>query len=46
MTRLQYGILLGLVGAGMAWWQRSRMQAASGHPSGHGEVIYSNAPIA
>lgn len=45
MTRLQYGILIGLVGAGMAWWQRSRMQASQPHAD-HGEVIYSNAPIA
>jgi hypothetical protein len=46
MTRLHYGILLGLVGAGMAWWQRSRMQAAKPHASSHGELIYSNTPIA
>ena len=48
MTRQRYGMFAGIAGAAFAaWWYRRRGAAARlTSQDEHGEVIFSNAPIA
>jgi hypothetical protein len=50
MTRAHYGMIAGIAGAAFAaWWMRRRGRSVAGPmstASSHGEVIYSNSPIA
>jgi hypothetical protein len=49
MTRTRYGMLAGIAGAAFAaWWMRRQRAHAMpfSHEDRHGEVIFSNAPVA